>query len=252
MVPPGPAGASAGASASAGTITAVLVHGSGHTAAVWAAMQAAMRFPSIAVNLPGRADRPAAIAEVTVEQAAASVVADAQAAAPGDGPLVLVAHSVAGVILPSIAAGLGSRVRHLVFVAGITAPDGELPMKAFLAGREDGVAKRLAKMRTAHAGRSLEEIEDDLAHGIDSLNFSSQPMRWAGVPTSLPRTWIRCTRDPIQPPALQQMFIANSGADEVLDIDTRHTPALDDPVALAALLDAILERASAAEPSSTT
>jgi len=65
-------------------------------------------------------------------------------------------------------------------------------------------------------------------------------MRWAGLPASLPRTFVRCLRDPIQPRALQDRLIANCGADDVLDIDTGHTPAIDDPVALATLLDRIV------------
>jgi hypothetical protein len=66
-----------------------------------------------------------------------------------------------------------------------------------------------------------------------------QPVSWAGVPADLPRTWVRCTRDSIQNPAMQQRLIDASGATNVRDIHTDHTPARDDPAALAALLDDI-------------
>ena len=79
------------------------------------------------------------------------------------------------------------------------------------------------------------------ASAIDSLNFSSQPMRWAGLPDGTPRTFVRCLRDPIQPRQLQDRFIASCRADEVLDIDSGHTPALDAPVALAAHLGRVVE-----------
>ena len=98
-------------------MTVVLVHGSGHTAAVWAAVQAALAHASIAVDLPGRADRVADIADVALDAAAASLAADVDAAV--DGPLVLVGHSAGGIVLPALAARLGERVRHLVFVAGL-------------------------------------------------------------------------------------------------------------------------------------
>jgi hypothetical protein len=74
--------------------------------------------------------------------------------------------------------------------------------------------------------------------GIDSLNLMLQPISWDGVPDALPRTWVRCLRDPIQPRPLQAALADNAGARHRLDIDSRHTPALDCPEALAALLDA--------------
>src|SRR5881227_3186067 len=80
-------------------VTAVLVHGAGHTSAVWRRTQTAMRSPSLAVDLPGRGARPADITRVTVEQAADSVGADIRAMVEGD--LTLVGHSVAGTVLPS-------------------------------------------------------------------------------------------------------------------------------------------------------
>jgi hypothetical protein len=62
---------------------------------------------------------------------------------------------------------------------------------------------------------------------------------WAGVPDDLPRTWVRCTRDSLQTPDKQRRLIAASRATQVLDIDTDHVPAREDPAALARLLDQI-------------
>ena len=98
-------------------MTVVLVHGSGHTARVWEPVQVALAHASIAVDLPGRADRVADIADVTLDAVAASLAADVDDAV--DGPLVLVGHSAGGIVLPALAARLGERVRHLVFVAGL-------------------------------------------------------------------------------------------------------------------------------------
>ena len=221
-------------------LTAVLVHGAGHTNAVWQRTRTAMRSPTIAVDLPGRASRPADITRVTIEQAADSVAADVRAAVDGD--LVLVGHSVAGTVLPSVAARLDGRVRHLVFIAGITAAqDGHLPMEAFLGGQEERVARRMAKLRQEHEGATLEDLDVRTSSGIDSLNFAGQPMTWAGITPAVGRTFIRCLNDPIQSRALQDRLIANCGATEVLDIDSGHTPAVDAPDVLAGLLDDILE-----------
>jgi pimeloyl-ACP methyl ester carboxylesterase len=222
---------------------AVLVHGAGHTAEVWRATREAMRSPSLATDLPGRGARPADITMVTVSAAANAVVEDVLATIDGeiDRGLVLIGHSVSGTILPSVAARLGPHIRHLVFVAGITAPEGVPPLDVFLPGQGDAVRGRLAELRREHAGQTLEALDVKTASSIDSLNFASQPMRWHGLPTATPRTFVRCLRDPIQPRELQAQFIANCDASAVVDIDAGHTPALDTPVVFAAELDRIVD-----------
>lgn len=201
-----------------------------------------MRWPSVAVDLPGRATRPADITRVTIAQAADSVAVDIRAAIDGD--LVLVGHSVAGTVLPSVAARLDGRVRHLVFIAGITGAQGRLPMEAFLGGQEDRVARRMASFRREHEGATLEDLDVRTSSAIDSLNFASQPMTWAGITSTVGRTFIRCSDDPIQTRALQDELIANCGATEVFDIDSGHTPAEDAPEILAGLLDRVLAAVS--------
>lgn len=224
------------------TLVLVLVHGAGHTAAVWEPTQRELAIPSLAVDLPGRGSRPADITRVTVDAAADAVAADVMESVDDDSDVVLVGHSVAGTVLPSIAARLGHRVIRLVFIAGITAPPGRPPVEVFLPDDHERVAGHLDEMRSLHRGRTLEELDIRDASAIDSLNFSSQPMQWAGLPAQLPRTFVRCLRDPIQSRDLQARFIATSGAHEVIDIDTGHTPATESPATLATVLDTLATR----------
>jgi len=136
------------------------------------------------VDLPGRGRHPADLTRVTVDAAADAVAADVRAAVDGD--IVLVGHSVAGTVLPSVAARLGDRVRGMVFVAGISAPEGQAPTDLFLPGQAARVATRLAELRAEHGGTTLEALDVKTASSIDSLNLSSQPMRWAGIADSMP------------------------------------------------------------------
>ena len=85
--------------------TLVLVHGSGHTSKAWGGVQEQLRHRSLAVDLPGRADRVADIADVTIDAAAASLAADVEVGS--EGALVLVGHSAGGIVLPALAARLG-------------------------------------------------------------------------------------------------------------------------------------------------
>jgi len=229
--------------------TIVLVHGSGHTAQVWGDVQERLGHGSLAVDLPGRADRRADIADVRLDDAAASLATDVESAT--EGPLVLVGHSAGGIVLPALAGRLGARVAHLVFVAGLSAKDGATVMATVRPDAADLLSTRLTEMRAEFAGCMLHPdpsidgvraIDAKTAAPLDSLNYMEQVVSWAGVAASLPRTFVRCVRDRIQPPELQAMLIANCGATAVIDLESGHTPAVAVPAELAEILDDVAER----------
>jgi len=229
--------------------TIVLVHGSGHTGRVWGNVQSHLRHGSVAVDLPGRADRIADIADVTLEAAAMSLAADVDART--EGALVLVGHSAGGIVLPGLAAQLGERVQHLVFVAGLSARHGETVMATVRPDAAEMLATQLAAMRAEFAGCMLEPdpsvngvraLDAKTAARLDSLNYMEQTVSWDGVPTTLPRTFVRCVRDRIQSRLLQDALITNCGATEVVDVESGHTPAVAVPADLAGILDRIAER----------
>ena len=230
--------------------TLVLVHGAGNTSLIWRAVQDHLRHPSIAVDLPGRRDRPGDITRITIDDAAQSAATDVVAAT--DDRLVLVGHSAGGIVLPALTALLDGRVEHLVFVAGLSAPDGAAVVETVRPGYASTMAERLEELRESYRDHMLEadglhgtaSTVDDVkaAMGIESLNFMTQTMSWAGVPATLERTFVRCLRDGIQPRAMQAQLAENCGASTVVDIDSGHTPAISAPVELAAILDRIADR----------
>jgi len=226
--------------------TLVLVHGAGHTSLVWRRVQEHLRHASLAVDLPGRRDRPADITRITVDDAADSAARDVDDVT--DGAVVLVGHSAGGIVLPAIAARLDGRVEHLVFVAGLSAPHGDAVADTVRPDARAAMAARLGEMRAEYAGHMLgtdldheaPAIDDvRVAMGIESLNFMGQTMSWDGVAPALGRTFVRCLRDPIQSRELQARLAENCGASAVVDLDAGHTPAIDAPEALAAVLDEI-------------
>lgn len=238
-------------------LAVVLVHGSGHTARVWADVQAHLRHPSVAVDLPGRADRVAEIADVTIPTAATSLAADVEGACPR-GRLVLVGHSAGGIVLPALAAHLGERVAHLVFVAGLSAREGDTVMATVRPDAAATLGARMAALRAEFAGCMLEPdasvdgvraIDAKTAAPLDSLNYMDQRVTWRGVPDALPRTYVRCLRDRIQPRALQAALAENCAATAVVDLDCGHTPAVAVPAELAAVLDDIADRSPASASS---
>jgi len=231
--------------------TLVLVHGAGHTADVWRAVQDQLRHPSLALDLPGRRNRPGDVTAITIEEAAATAAADVGQATRGS--VILVGHSAGGIVLPALAASLDGRVDKLVFVAGLSAPHGSAVIDTVRPGQRAQTSARLAELRERYRGHMLhpEGLDHDapsiddakLAMAIESLNFMSQTVSWEGVSPSLERIFVRCLRDPIQSPKLQTLLIRNCQASSIVDVDSGHTPAVDAPAETPTLLDRIADEA---------
>jgi len=242
--------------------TVVLIHGSGHTSLIWDDVVARLQGPALTVDLPGRRRRPADLTQGTIEASSAAAASDVDAA--GAHRVVLVGHSSGGLVLPSLAARLGARVCHLVFVAGLIARDGHSVSEviapddpgAMLATR-DGLCRRYRGTTFGGLSDGEAPIDTDLCliedvrtvGSIESLTLMYQPVSWQGVPPSLPRSFIRCLADPIQPRDMQARLIESAGAEEVFDIDADHTPAVSRPDELAAIVNEVAARYAVSDPS---
>jgi pimeloyl-ACP methyl ester carboxylesterase len=224
--------------------TIVLVHGAGHTSDDWCRVQDHLRHASLAVDLPGRKDRPGDLTSVTIDEAAGSAATDVSEAT--DGALVLVGHSAGGIVLPALAARLGERVTHLVFVAGLCAREGRTALQTFKPGSAEAIGNRLLELRARYRGHRFASangadpvVDARLAMSIDSLNYITQPVSWIGVAPRLPRSFVRPLRDELQSRDVQAQLAADCGASETIDIDAGHNVATDEPARLAAVLDRI-------------
>jgi pimeloyl-ACP methyl ester carboxylesterase len=234
-------------------VRVVFVHGAGDTARVWRRVRARLEVPSVAVDLLGRASRPYDLTRVTAADAARVAANDVREA--GEGPWVVVAHSAGGIVAPRLVAELGD-VRHLVLIAGVVAPEGGQPVDVVQPARRAELEERRGPLFAAHRNHTfvsrhepavpplpegLVAVRDArVVQAIDSLRLLFEVVSWQGVPAEMPRTWVRPRRDSLQTPEVQERLVAASGATQVLDIDTDHTPARDDPEGLAALLSAIV------------
>jgi pimeloyl-ACP methyl ester carboxylesterase len=236
------------------TPTLVLIHGTGDTSRGWRRVEEALAHPSVAIDLPGRRDRPFDLSRVDPDAAAA--VAAQDVAARCDGPVIVVAHSGGGIIAPQVAGVLGARVRHMVFVAALIAPHGGMAIDVLFPGRHDELAKRRPRVLREYENHTFVQKDEDLAfvdglvplrdavkaQSVESMNMLFHPVSWAGVPADMPRTFVRPLRDKHQPPDVQQRLIDACGASEVIDIDSGHTPARSAPGELARILDEIAAR----------
>jgi len=169
-------------------------------------------------------------------------------------PAIVAAHSMGGVIATHGSARCPERVAALVYVSAFMPRDGQslLDLTKLPEGADDQVQANLtiagdspvavlsnAASRAALYGCCAEDVA---AWAI--ARQTPQPLAPFGTPASIPpgalagtkRYFVLCTQDRAIPPALQRRMIAETGCDEVIELNTDHTPHLSMPKELASAL----------------
>jgi pimeloyl-ACP methyl ester carboxylesterase len=237
-------------------VTFLLIHGGASTGRFWDRVVDRLGSAAFAVDLPGRGSRPADLATFTLDAAAASVVADVQAEAP-DGPVVVVAHSSGGLVVPRVADALGARVTGVVLSSASVPPEGGNGLDCMKRSHRDRLVPVVEQARAE--GRTLvtpvptdpealresygERLDDETLAFVadparlveDSFEVYFQPVHWSTV--TAPTTYLRAERDTAVPVALQDEMIARlPGAPDVRSWDCGHIPPVTRPDEFAALL----------------
>jgi len=240
----------------------VLIHGGAATGAFWDRLVPLLEHPALAVDLPGRAGKPADPMTLTVEECVDSIVADVKTSVP-DGALVFVAHSSGGLFVPGAAARLAPRVRHVVMSAASVPPEGGLGldcMKAshrarveqgYEAARRDGWVLTTPgppddaeTMRNAYGGDPLDDetlafVVDPVRAIKDSMHIYFQPVSWSQI-ADVPVTYVKNLRDRAVPPELQDEMIGRLPNDvEVIEMDVGHIPAVTHAAEFAAICNRV-------------
>jgi pimeloyl-ACP methyl ester carboxylesterase len=231
----------------------VLVHGGAHAAGCWDLVVAelARRAPQLhilAVDLPGRAGKPADLSGARIADWVDSVVADVDDAGLGD--VVVVGHSLAGVTVPGVVAKLGAeRVREMILVAAFIPPQGISVVEAL-----HGPLVPLARL-ASRIGRSfrMPTIAAYLAfcNGmsrqrrrfaisqlcLESPNIIAEPVDRSDMPDGVPRTWIMTLSDRALSVRHQHECIESLGGVGVLIcVDSCHDVMISEPEWLANVL----------------
>ena len=232
----------------------VLLHGAFHTSRCWAPTvreleRQAPDVPVMAVDLPGRAGVPGDLATLTIAQCVDSVADQVERA--GLGEVVVVAHSLGGLIAPGVVARLGAdRVVRLVLLAAVIPPEGRsdldliAPPVRWLIARmlRPGVPRRppsrLAARSSFCNGMSREQRELVLSQLVpEAPGLFHETVTRVDLPAGVPRGWILTLRDRANPPHKQRACIAHlGGVDEVIELDTCHDAMVSEPAELAGIL----------------
>ena len=233
-------------------MTYLLIHGGASTGAFWDRVVPLLDRPAVAVDLPGRRDRPADLMAVTLEEMADSVIADSP-----DGPVTIVAHSSGGLLVPRVADALGDRVEAVVLSSASIPPDGgngldcmkpkhRERMEAGLAWAKESGERMVAPVpaepeaiREAYGERLDDETLAFVWERLveDTFNVYLSPVHWSTV--AAPITYLRAGLDRAVPPELQDQMIGHlPGEPAVVRWDCGHIPPVTRPVEFAELVAA--------------
>ncbi|WP_406358196.1 alpha/beta fold hydrolase [Streptomyces sp. NBC_00658] len=228
----------------------VLVHGGSHAAWCWEDLVGHLNRPALAVDLPGRGPDRRRLRELTVDDFVDTVTGEIERADLHD--VVLVGHSLAGAIVPTVCARIPKRIKALVLVAAAVAPPGgrivdllPAPVRMLslaqhrLGVRAPSMPRLLARrafcndMSPETARRTLDRLVPE------AVQLVVEPLPRPALPPQLPVFYIRFTQDRIITPDRAQVMIDNLGGAEVVDLDAGHDGMISRPELVAAALNAI-------------
>ncbi len=243
-------------------MTVVLIHGGGTTARFWDRLLPLINHDVLAVNLPGRADRPADLATLSVDQEVASVAADIEEAAPR-GPITLVAHSSGGLVVPGVVSALAGRVSQIVLNAALVPAEGGYGIDCMKQRHRDGLIMAIQSatregrtitlpgtpedpesLRNSYGGEPLDDatlafVADPVRCVPDTVHHYFQPVHWSKV-AGIATTYVCNERDRPVPVGTQEEMLQRLPAPtEVIRVDSGHLLAVTSPDTFAAILASV-------------
>ncbi len=223
-----------------GDSTAILVHGAGVGPWIWDRVIEQTARSALALAVPGR--EPGA----TPDGCAARLAAEIDAA--GIEEVVLVVHSLAGVLVPAMAERLGSRLRHVVYVSAVIPAAGTAFVNAigFPAGLLLRVLFRFNRSGLVPSEKMIRrELGNDLSEQDASMVVERYEAEFPGFyvtpvsgPPSVPTTYVTLSHDKSLLPPLQASMVARLDSPHIVQIDSGHLVMLSQPAELAAVIDA--------------
>lgn len=216
----------------------VLVHGGMNSSLAWAPILPLLKSSAIAIDLPGRGNNPGNLASITLDDAVATVLKEADGA--GFDRFVLVGHSLGGVTITETAFRHPERVVSLVYVGALIPGPGQTaaelmgvpPLETMPVLGED-IAKALfgTGLSDEQWAEHYAELVPD-APGLMNATVSGYPQT--------PATYLSMTQDQPVPPALARQMVTNLPQVDFRVIeDAGHTVMISHPQLLADIVNEI-------------
>ena len=230
----------------------VLVHGASHGAWCWNKVVPLLQqygHTVTAPDLPGHGRDRTPLRDVTLKAYTDRVcdVIDAQS-----DEVILVGHSMAGMVITQTAEYRPDKIRKLVYLTALMPIDGQSLLDTTEEFRDPSV-RVMADDGLSYVYKEdlLEQLfygdcsDEDIAFA--KSNLVPQPSAPVQQPVHLTegrfgrvkRVYIECLRDGIIPPAFQKKMYTAVPCEKIISMNTSHSPFLSQPQELAAHLDSL-------------
>lgn len=223
--------------------TIVLVHGAWHGAYCWDLVTERLRHAQrsvVAFDNPSSGTDPASRGDLADDVAALQGVLDGI-----DGDKVVVGHSYGGIVITQGTAGRDD-VSHLLYVTAFMLDEGESLFGA-LGGDAPPWIEVVEGGGATVATRGMEIFYNDLAHDQEALGLEQrlEPQSMASFTDEvtaagwhdISSTYVVCEQDNAIPPEAQRQMAQR--ADEVVTLDSSHSPMLSVPEDLVSVITGI-------------
>ncbi len=238
----------------------VLVHGAFAGAWKWERLVAPLEEAGHTVetlDLPGSGEDPTPIAEVTLDAYVDRVVAQLDERPE---PAVLVPSSMGGVVSTQAGARHPEKVAGIVYIAAFVPQDGQslIDLTKLPEGAGDQIQANMVVEGDPPAATMPYEASKSAEYGETSdedfdwaypqhchqaaAPFTQQVRIPDGALDAIPRAYVLCTRDRSIPPALQRRMVAENAIEDVIEIETDHSPMLSRTAELADAVDKLVTR----------
>ena len=232
--------------------TYVLIHGSWHGAWCWYKIIPLLQRAGhqvIALDLPGHGRDWTAPREVSLQRYVESVcnVLDAQAES-----VILVGHSRGGIVISQTAEHRSDKIRTLVYLAAFLIPNGETLMTTALSDPDSLIISNTVVNQEQGSTMLKAEAFRDALYGdcsqedivLATALLTPEPIAPSATPLSLseehfgriPRVYIETLQDKGVTPALQKKMYTVTPCQQIISMDTSHSPFLSQPQQLASHL----------------
>src|SRR5471030_2945858 len=232
--------------------TIVLVHGAWSDATAWQAIIPQLKAQGhevIAVNLPGHGSDITSFANISLQS-----YVDAVKNAIGDRKnIILVGHSMAGIVISQVAEEMPTQIKELVYLAAYLPQNGESLLSLAKQDADSHIGKYLqVDPNTGSASVAKDGVVDVFAADAPAQvgdylvnNIKPEPLAplarpvtlTAGKFGSVKKAYIHTTEDHAVSYTLQKVMVKNNGhISKEYSLPSSHTPFISMPDKLAAIL----------------
>jgi pimeloyl-ACP methyl ester carboxylesterase len=229
----------------------VLLHGAGLGAWIWNKVEPLLQMPFVSVDFPNR-DNYKADHSIDFDTYC-RVVLDSLSQWPNE-KVVIVAHSIAGVVGCKLSAQLGDRLVAFAGISAVIPANGGSYLSAFPFGQ-----RTMSWMLMSVGGTKPPESEilrsycNDLTRAEtdqvltryvpESVMLYTQAAEHT-LPASIPKFYVKLSKDKSLSDNLQQRMIRHLDADRIATIDAGHLAMISEPQKVAEVLNSWFDHSS--------